>query len=180
MFQTRVRGREQIKYEHIERCIPELDVYHLINPSQEGWAVPVLQHFYKHADQPVIPSSLADTPCSDLGVDGLLNQLNGILCTSYPLTSPLFFLFKAYIAKCYDFGTAFGHLRPLWHNSSIKMKLRKREVLDRQMREEVLVNGIIISRFVPPRRVWDLYSNRVVPWWGRLPKPMGYITRVDG
>ncbi len=39
------------------------------------------------------------------------------------------------------------------------------------MREEVFVNGIIISRFVPPRRVWDLYSNRVVPWWVACQNP---------
>ncbi len=33
------------------------------------------------------------------------------------------------------------------------------------MREDVLVNKRIIDTYVPPRCVWDLYSNRVVPWW---------------
>ncbi len=33
------------------------------------------------------------------------------------------------------------------------------------MRQDVLVNNKIISRWLPPRRLWDLYSNRVVPWW---------------
>ncbi|PBK64610.1 hypothetical protein ARMSODRAFT_918102, partial [Armillaria solidipes] len=36
---------------------------------------------------------------------------------------------------------------------------------DSKMREDVLVNKRIIWKEVPPRRVWDLYSNRVVPWW---------------
>ncbi len=33
------------------------------------------------------------------------------------------------------------------------------------MRQDVLVNNKIISRLLPPRRLWDLYSNRVAPWW---------------
>ncbi|KAK0505598.1 hypothetical protein EDD18DRAFT_1456803 [Armillaria luteobubalina] len=118
-----------------------------------------------HLKKPIILPSLADIPCVDLGVDGLCIRLNEVLHTKYPLTSSLSRLLKSYIAKCYDFGTAYAHLRPLWHDNRIKMKLRKRKVLDQKMREEALVDNIIVSRLVPPRRVWDLYSNRVVPWW---------------
>ncbi|KAK0207500.1 hypothetical protein IW262DRAFT_1419870 [Armillaria fumosa] len=95
--------------------------------------------------------------------------LNDLLCTEYPLTSSLSYLLRSYIA--YDFGTAYAHLRPLWHEQFIKTKLRKREVSDRKMREEALVDNIIVSRFVPPRRVWDLFSNRVVPWWVACQNP---------
>ncbi|KAK0451289.1 uncharacterized protein EV420DRAFT_710101 [Desarmillaria tabescens] len=33
------------------------------------------------------------------------------------------------------------------------------------MVQDVLVEDRIIYPSLPPRRVWDLYSNRVVPWW---------------
>ncbi len=33
------------------------------------------------------------------------------------------------------------------------------------MRREVLVHDRITTRLVPPRRVWDLHANRVVPYW---------------
>ncbi len=66
----------------------------------------------------------------------------------------------------YDFGTVYGHLRPFWYNlTNIEDKLQRCEEWDRQMRLDVLVDNKIISPLIPPRRVWDLYSNRVVPWW---------------
>ncbi|SJL10786.1 uncharacterized protein ARMOST_14180 [Armillaria ostoyae] len=37
---------------------------------------------------PVIPSSLADTPCATLGTQGVLNKLNVTLRTSYTLDTP--------------------------------------------------------------------------------------------
>ncbi len=40
-----------------------------------------------------------------------------------------------------------------------------RKEQDLKMREDLLVDNRIISSLVPPRRLWDLYSNRVVPWW---------------
>ncbi|PBK62130.1 hypothetical protein ARMSODRAFT_859292, partial [Armillaria solidipes] len=34
----------------------------------------------------------------------------------------------------------------------------------------------IVEPYLPPRRVWDLYSNRVVPWWTvrRYPVPISH------
>ncbi len=66
-----------------------------------------------------------------------------------------------------DFGTVYGRLRPFWYLdlTDIEDTLQTREAWDRQMRQDVLVNDKIISRLLPPRRVWDLCSNRVVPWW---------------
>ncbi|KAK0431817.1 hypothetical protein EV421DRAFT_2024342 [Armillaria borealis] len=46
-----------------------------------------------------------------------------------------------------------------------KTSYRLAEAWDHQMRQDVLVNDKIIGPLVPPRRVWDLFSNRVVPWW---------------
>ncbi|KAK0458110.1 uncharacterized protein EV420DRAFT_1546568 [Desarmillaria tabescens] len=45
------------------------------------------------------------------------------------------------------------------------------ETWKRRTRRPALVGNRIVNPWLPPRRVWDLYSNRVVPWW---------ITDVDG
>ncbi|PBK58652.1 hypothetical protein ARMSODRAFT_967555 [Armillaria solidipes] len=119
--------------------------------------------------KPVIPSSLSDTPCRVLGVVGLLAMLNTILNTSYTLhTAWIYSLLGAFIVKDSDLGTAYAYLRRFWYRrdfTDVEDELRTREERDLMMREDVLVNTRIISEMVPPRRVWDLYSNRVVPWW---------------
>ncbi|KAK0491947.1 hypothetical protein EDD18DRAFT_1334516 [Armillaria luteobubalina] len=124
---------------------------------------------------PVIPSSLADIPCACLGLEGILGTLNTILGTSYTLEiRSLSSLLNTYILKDYDFGTAFSRLRPFWYDdlTNIEDKLCSRKARDRQMRNDVLVNDKIISGFLPPRRAWDLYSNRVIPWWVARTCPM--------
>ncbi|KAK0443436.1 uncharacterized protein EV420DRAFT_1649229 [Desarmillaria tabescens] len=134
---------------------------------------------------PVISSSLADIPCADLGIEGLLEMLNTTLGTSYTLDRPsicsrllgklcftlriphalsLRSVLKSCIAKNYDLGTAYAHLRPTL-TAAQEMLLHSREERDREMRRTVLVKKSIICRSVPPRRLWDLYSNRVVPEW---------------
>ncbi|KAK0479153.1 hypothetical protein IW261DRAFT_1626337 [Armillaria novae-zelandiae] len=40
-----------------------------------------------------------------------------------------------------------------------------REIKDRQIRKKVLVHDRITKSDMPPRRVWDLCANRVVPFW---------------
>ncbi len=82
-------------------------------------------------------------------------------------TCSLSTVLEDYIGKGYDFGTVYGRLRPFWYLdlTNIEDKLQACEEWDLQMRREVLVNNKIISPLIPPRRVWDLYSNRVVPWW---------------
>ncbi|KAK0470914.1 hypothetical protein IW261DRAFT_1425595 [Armillaria novae-zelandiae] len=77
---------------------------------------------------PVIPRSLADTPCATLGAQGVLDRLNATLGTSYTLPAAsssststatsvqnqlsLLTILKDCIQKDYDFGTAYAHLRP--------------------------------------------------------------------
>ncbi|KAK0458742.1 uncharacterized protein EV420DRAFT_1333889 [Desarmillaria tabescens] len=117
---------------------------------------------------PVISSRLADTPCATLGVQGLLDQLNITLGTSHTLTRSLSSLLKECIANNYDFGMAYGRLRRIWYTrswSTIRYILREWEKKDRKMRWKALVGNRIVETRLPPRRVWDLYSNRVVPWW---------------
>ncbi|PBK72029.1 hypothetical protein ARMSODRAFT_932387 [Armillaria solidipes] len=119
--------------------------------------------------EPVISSSLADTPCATLGIEGLLGQLNATLGTSRTLDTPsLSSLLNECIEKNNDFGTAYARLRPVWdtHGSSnMQNELRRCEEKDKEKRQEALVGNQIVDPHLPPRRVWDLYSNRVVPSW---------------
>ncbi|PBK72024.1 hypothetical protein ARMSODRAFT_1016028 [Armillaria solidipes] len=118
---------------------------------------------------PVISSSLADTPCATLGIEGVLDRLNTTLGTSHTLdTLSLLSLLNECIEKNNDFGTVYAHLRQVWNthgNSDIQNELHRHEKQDKERRQEALVGNQIIDLHLPPRRVWDLYSNRVVPSW---------------
>ncbi len=138
-----------------------------IGQAEEEIAVP-LQRIYT-GKKPVISSSLANTPCTTLGLHGLLERLNTTLGTSHTLDIPsLSSLLEDCIAKKYDFGTAYGSLRTAWYTedwSKIPYRLRECEEKDREMRQRALHGGRIVEPWIYPRRVWDLYSNRVVPIW---------------
>ncbi len=116
---------------------------------------------------PVIPCSLADTPCAKLGVLGVLDRLNATLGTSRR-SRKLHIIFEDFIERNYDFGTAYALLHPVWdieNPSSIQDELRGREGKDRERRQKALVGNRIVDPYLTPRRVWDLCSNRVVPSW---------------
>ncbi|KAK0245325.1 hypothetical protein EDD85DRAFT_757942, partial [Armillaria nabsnona] len=128
--------------------------------------------------KPVIPSSLADTPSASLGIDGLMKTLNSTLGTKYDLTPSLSSLLEVYISKEYDFGTVYGYLRPIWFDcdlNNVQDSLRTSEATDLEIRQKAVVYGQITQEGLrmPPRRVWDLFSNRVVPWWVALHTPWG-------
>ncbi|KAG7442787.1 uncharacterized protein BT62DRAFT_374241 [Guyanagaster necrorhizus] len=119
--------------------------------------------------KPVISSSLADTPCATLGVMGLLDQLNTTLRTSHTLDTPsMSSTLEDCIKNNYDFGTAYGRLRAVWGTkdwNTIQDEIRTREARDQEKRRNALVDNRIVRPELEPRRVWDLYANRVVPWW---------------
>ncbi|SJL09000.1 uncharacterized protein ARMOST_12376 [Armillaria ostoyae] len=137
--------------------LPKVTLSALTETGQEESSIPVPKQRRYTGSKPVISSSLAGTLCSDLGVDGMLEQLNTTLGTSYTLETPgLSFLLNSYISKNYDFDSQYV-----------------REARDQEMRHDVLGNERIISHWVPPRRVWDLYSNRVTPCWISQQMPWG-------
>ncbi|KAK0431835.1 hypothetical protein EV421DRAFT_2041012 [Armillaria borealis] len=182
-------SRGDINYENL----PKVTLSALREIGKEESAIPVPEQRRYTGRKPVLPTALADIPCTRLGVDGLLDKLNSILGTSYTLNthSKCFFadtllktmsrrlsyseatkslslhsILKSYIAQNYDFGTAYAHLRLYWYDiSTARGKLYAHKKDDRNMRPNVLADGWIIRRKTPPRRVWDLYANRVVPFW---------------
>ncbi|PBK62312.1 hypothetical protein ARMSODRAFT_1089200 [Armillaria solidipes] len=157
--------------------LPEITLSALTETGQAESSISVLNQRSYTGNAPVISSALANTPCADLGIDGVLEKLNATLGTSYTLGSrilrllrikTLYSILKPYVERNDDFGTVYAHLRRFWYHydvAAIKRELRTREEEDREMRREVLVHDRITRWNVPPRRVWDLYANRVVPWW---------------
>ncbi len=105
----------------------------------------------------------------------VLDQLNATLGTTHTLDTPsLSSLLKDCIEKNYDFGTAYGRLRAVWNthrDSNMQGELHKREKEDTEQRRNAMVGNRIVKPHLRPRRVWDLYSNRVVPNWTQRSSP---------
>ncbi len=147
---------------------PEVTISAFTETGQEESSILVpLQRSY--TGQGVISSRLADTPCATFGIQGFLDQLNTILGTSYSLDNPSLSCFlEACITSRYDFGLIYGLLRTIWYTddwSTVRDKLCRGEEEDREMRRKAFVGNRIVNPRLRPRRVWDLYSNRVVPGW---------------
>ncbi|SJL03088.1 uncharacterized protein ARMOST_06434 [Armillaria ostoyae] len=105
-------------------------------------------------------------------------MLNSTLGTKYDITPSLSSLLKSYISKEYDFGTVYGYLRPIWFDCDLNViqdSLYSSEATDLEIRKKAVVDGQITEEGLRmgPRRVWDLFSNRVVPWWVALHTPWG-------
>ncbi|KAK0235563.1 hypothetical protein EDD85DRAFT_955130 [Armillaria nabsnona] len=175
LWYDKVRKSPPIYHQHPN--LLEITLSAILETGQAESTIPVLRQRSYTDNQPVISSALADTPCADLGIDGVLERLNGTLGTSYTLGSKilrllgittLHLILKPYIERNDDFGTVYAHLRPDWYQYSvaaIQHKLRSKEEEDREIRRKALVHDRITTRWVHPRRVWDLCANRVVPYW---------------
>ncbi|KLO13795.1 hypothetical protein SCHPADRAFT_347034 [Schizopora paradoxa] len=118
---------------------------------------------------PVISSTQASITCASLGVDGVLDLLNNVLRTAYTLDEP--FLrehLKECISNGHDFGMAYASLRPRWFDgfSELKTIMNNCRYEDEKLRREALdLDRGRITAQIRPRRVWDLFANRVVPIW---------------
>ncbi|KAK0479163.1 hypothetical protein IW261DRAFT_1399541 [Armillaria novae-zelandiae] len=157
--------------------LPEITLTALSETGRAELTISVPKQRSYTGNKPVISSALADTPCSDLDTDGVLEKLNATLSTHYSLGSEvicsgretaLHSILQPYVARNDDFGTVYSHLRRFWYHydvTKIEHALRVGEKRDREMRKKVLVRGRITRSNVPPRRVWDLCANRVVPIW---------------
>ncbi len=149
--------------------LPEVTISAFTETGQEESSIAVpLQRAYI-GSAPVITSHLSDTPCATLGVQGLLHQLNTTLGTSHSLDTPsLSSLLEDCITNDYDFGMAYGCLRRIWYThdwSTVRTEVCRWEKEDQEMRRRAIVGNQIVDLNLPPRRVWDLCSNRVVPLW---------------
>ncbi|KAK0430673.1 hypothetical protein EV421DRAFT_1721290 [Armillaria borealis] len=124
--------------------------------------------------KPVISSSLADTPCTTLGIEGVLDRLNTTLRTSYTLNTPsLSSVLNECIEKNDDFGTAYARLRLVWaryDNSSIQRELCKLcecEEEDKKCNHVVpswMIQLVTPSKLKPISHAWVDKKDRVNVW----------------
>ncbi|PBK61741.1 hypothetical protein ARMSODRAFT_920924 [Armillaria solidipes] len=150
---------------------PEVTLSAFSETGQEESTIPVWRQ-RSYTGRMVISSALANTPCADLGITGVLEKLNATLGTSDSYTLDRYPILNSFLDSCieqnYDFGTVYAHFRycSSWDFiATIEDKVCEGKVEDRKMRREVLLDGRISKKNVPPRRVWDLFANRVVPYW---------------
>ncbi|EKM52478.1 uncharacterized protein PHACADRAFT_260919 [Phanerochaete carnosa HHB-10118-sp] len=119
-----------------------------------------------------IYDSDADIFCFTLGVDGVLQKLNDVFGTNYSLdrTPSLRGVLGQIVhhPRCrYDFGYAYGWIRRGWFCDIDYVGNRLvnfQEIGDRR-REKAITDDLITNPRISPRRVWDLYSNRVLPFY---------------
>lgn len=113
-----------------------------------------------------IPEALAGAPCGSLDPPQLLSILNDILGTDYDLDRPGLRGCLEYVRRASrDFGTVYGTLRPWWRDdfTMTLARLHEREVELEGVRSRAIRDSCIQNSSVPPRRIWDLHSNRVLP-----------------
>ena len=119
-----------------------------------------------HVGTGTIPNSLADIPCTQMATTDLLNELNSVIGTKYTLQiRGCQDLLEHVRTTARDFGEAYGILRPWWSHPSTAlqdMERLKHEISE--LRKGAIQESWIYNSLVPPQRVWDLYSNRVLPF----------------
>ncbi|KAK0500737.1 hypothetical protein EDD18DRAFT_778097 [Armillaria luteobubalina] len=151
-----------------ESKYPEVTISAFTETGREESSIVVPKQRAYTGLYPVIPSRLADTPCATLGVNGLMDELNTVLGT-HKLRNPfLSSILEECIANGYNFGRTYSCLRRIWHTanwSTVRDKFWRQQEEDWEERREALHGNRIVNPGLRPRRVWDLYSNRVVPRW---------------
>ncbi|GJE96242.1 hypothetical protein PsYK624_124360 [Phanerochaete sordida] len=102
---------------------------------------------------------------------GLLNHLNAVLGTDHHMETPgMRALLDEICTTSYDFGEAYGKVRLWWAEADVAVRgprllaeMRSRKAKHDRERKETLRRRKALQATTPPRRVWDLYSNRVLP-----------------
>jgi hypothetical protein len=120
----------------------------------------------------LLPDELADVPCSQLGLDGLLLLLNRTLRTSRKRDPNVDGILQKCIDEGFDFGMASSFVRSFWKRKTYdalgEMK-RKKEADELMRRNAMDENKTYVQKNIPPRRVWDVLSNRVIPYYWAKP-----------
>jgi hypothetical protein len=143
----------------------------------------------RHAAPPyVLSDEDASVPCNSIGVDGLLEKFNYAAGAHFDRTPARNQVLQWCMNENYDFGMAYAVLSAYWQKQadmkniaatdshySLEDLLKKREA-DTQMRENAIQDEFV-QKNTPPRRLWDLYSNRVIPSF--LAEPFGWCGAIS-
>ncbi|KAK0439967.1 uncharacterized protein EV420DRAFT_1583097 [Desarmillaria tabescens] len=158
---AQLRFLTRINYEKL----PEVTFSAITETGQAESSIPVPMQRSYTGRIPAIRSALADTPCAKLGMNGVLEKLNVTLGTSYTLDNPILPpILESFIRQDHDFGTLYANLRLYWYGLTTVESVHEACNLDQEMRQNVVTNNRISDGNIPPRRVWDLYANRVLPF----------------
>ena len=126
-----------------------------------------------HVGPGAIPNSLADILCEFLSTKNLLFHLNATLGTSHTLDMPgLQPCLEHALHVSRDFGALYGALRLWWSDDFTRTleKIKARQDKVQRRWADAIQGSCIQDCEIPPRRVWDLRSNRVLPFYV-LPPP---------
>lgn len=134
----------------------------------------------------VLPSAVADISCCKMTPAQLQNILSLIIGDHPPFVDSLRAVLSDFIDRGSDLGEVYGHLRALWdylwHTRDVQSHIQNLKETDDKMRKLAITGGLVTNPSVPPRRVWDLYSNRVLPYYvfsglGRAVQPVSHSWR---
>lgn len=90
-------------------------------------------------------------------------RLTGISETDFRLSPTLQELLSEFIDKGSDVGYVYVYLRRDWDSGvSLYARVRRLKAEDDEMRNSAIVGDIVVNASIPPRRIWDLYANRVI------------------
>ncbi|GJE98181.1 hypothetical protein PsYK624_144030 [Phanerochaete sordida] len=121
-----------------------------------------------HYGPGAIPNALADTPCDGLDAVQLLAMLNEVLGTDYTLHTPgLQTCLEHFLRTERDFGKIYGVLRGHWQTDFTQLLAHfseKEEKAEAERKDALQGVTYVSNAAVRPRRAWDLYSNRVIPF----------------
>lgn len=128
---------------------------------------------WAHHGPGAIPNDLADRPRDILDVAAVLHLLNNVLGTPYSLDTPgLQACLEHILHISRDFGEIYGRLRPHW-NSDFPVLLstisQRQQEYEKHQRESLSDRQYLWNPRIYPRRIWDLYSNRVLPIYALEP-----------
>lgn len=166
----KVEDREDMTFSQLHPVRREADTdsegdHVSIYSDSSKLAVPLQEVF--RGPRGILTSLEASVPCKDLGVKGLLKQMNYHLKSRYTLDDKHRALLQMCIDQDYDFGVAYSLLRNRWYGypQSAIDEIHKFSVEIDEARQSALKDDVIKDMYVIPRRIWDLWSNRVVPTW---------------
>lgn len=119
----------------------------------------------------VLPSKVANIPCTSMDPGALLDTLNTIFDTRFRLTPGVEACLAEFIDDGCDLGQVYGYLRPWWPRDgsvaefdTLPAEMLERRQKDYDLRSTAVTGNRITNPRIPPRRVWDLRANRVLPY----------------
>lgn len=125
----------------------------------------------------VLPSKVANISCSSMTPSVLLKYLNTVFATDFGLTVGVEACLAELIDDGCDLGHVYGHLRPWWPREgsieefdTLPTDMLARRQKDYKLRSTAMSGTRITNPRMPPRRVWDLYSNRILPYYALRPE----------